>query len=239
MLADDPKARVSVVGQLIIDSPHHIPRSRLKTDTVDPELKGMPGLVQKAFDNCDIMLEDWELPNWDAPSGGAKLSQVSVRGGKVFDVRPGKALYKPLVGDWRAIDHRIHQHGEPARLGKLVAPPPAVMVRCVKPVPKTLQSEKPALIDLHRKDTLLGWQGSYPDFIKATIDVDADHYNVFDRTDGAKVRREAPACERMYLANKGQIKNMTVQMNEGLDILESLNKPKPKPKPARPMMEYF
>lgn len=27
---------------------------------------------------------------------------------------------------------------------------------------------------------MLGWGGAYPDFIKAVIDVDSHHYNIFD-----------------------------------------------------------
>jgi pimeloyl-ACP methyl ester carboxylesterase len=223
MLADDPAARIQVVGMLIVDSPHHIPRHQIKDATVDPDLKGLPDLVQKAFDNCDVMLEHWPLPSWDAPAGSAKMSQVSIKG-RIFDLRPDKALYKPIGADWKTIDHRIYQHdGEPKAsvTGKLVAPPPAVLIRCVDHVQEPAEGEKPTMIDLHRKETMLGWEGRYPDFIQAVIDTGSNHYNVFERTDSAK------------------IKTITAQMNEGLEILDSLAKPKPKAKPQRPMMEYF
>ncbi|KAG5974907.1 hypothetical protein E4U55_007971 [Claviceps digitariae] len=68
-------------------------------------------------------------------------------------------------------------------------PPPAVLLRCTKlskPSPDSAP-DLPCLVDLYRSEKLLGWEGQYPDFIKAVIDVDADHYNIFDRGDMKKM----------------------------------------------------
>ncbi|KAG6011488.1 hypothetical protein E4U41_005497, partial [Claviceps citrina] len=55
-------------------------------------------------------------------------------------------------------------------------------------------------------EKLLGWQGRYPDFIKAVIDVDADHYGLFDRTD----------VERMA--------DVTARVGWGLEVLDGLDR---------------
>jgi hypothetical protein len=45
------------------------------------------------------------------------------------------------------------------------------------------------LVDLFRDEKLLGWEARYPDFIKAVIDVDADHYNLFSMADTVGLER--------------------------------------------------
>lgn len=68
-----------------------------------------------------------------------------------------------------------------------MTPPPAVLIRCTQPVSnKTEETDDPCRVDIHRHETLLGWEGTHPDF-KAVIDFDADHYNMFDKFDNVKV----------------------------------------------------
>lgn len=184
MVADNPDSKFSIAGMLIIDSPKHVPRSQVRKSTVEPELSKFPELVQKCFDNCDVMLEDWELPKWDAPAGGNKEARITTSG-RSFNIQPNEFVYKPLDGDWRVESFGRHDHQEVSENPK--APPPAVLIRCVQHVKKATESEDPALIDLWREEVLLGWESNYPDFIKATIDVDADHYSIFERTQMAKV----------------------------------------------------
>lgn len=233
ILADKANSRFSIAGMLIIDSPWHVPRDRLRSSTVEPELSGFPPLVQKCFENCDVMLEKWELPRWDAPAGGDGDARLAT-GGRSFNIRPNEFIYKPLDGDWRTETFQQYDHQEISEKPK--SPPPAVLIRCVQPVKKATESEDPALIDIWRDEPLLGWERNYPDYIKATIDVDADHYNIFERTQMAKVSATQScgyalaACD----ANDRQMKTLTAQLNQGLEILESLNGPK-----KVPMMEFF
>lgn len=184
MLADDRSSNLSIAGLLIIDSPYHIARSKLTVPTTDTQIDGLPDLVQKAFDNCDIMLEHWDLPSWDGPACGGKDVKVGVAG-RSFTLKPGSVLYKPVDGAWKPITTRTYNHETAVDEPK--APPPGVMVRCTRPIEKPEGARDPCLIDLYRDETLLGWEGNHADFIKAVIDVDADHYNVFDKYDQSKV----------------------------------------------------
>ena len=185
MLAEDPSSKLSIAGFLIIDSPHHIARSKLAVPTSDTELVGIPDLVQKSFDNCDIMLEHWDLPSWDGPACGGREVTIGVAGSR-FALEPGSVLYKPVDGVWKPIPVREYKHEHPVDEPR--APPPGVMIRCTRPTEKPKGATDVCLIDLHRHETLLGWEGRHADFIKAVIDVDADHYNVFDKYDQIKVR---------------------------------------------------
>lgn len=186
MMASKPAAKFSIAGMLIIDSPHHLPRSKIQQSTVEPELSAFPELVHKMFASCDVMLQDWELPKWDAPTGEDKETRIAT-GGRSFKVQPGQMLYKPLNGTWRPVAFERYEHTEISEKPK--APPPAVLIRCVRHVNKATESDNPALVDIHRDEVLLGWAGNYPDFIRATIDVDADHYDIFDRSQQAKVSK--------------------------------------------------
>lgn len=188
MLADDPKAKISVVGQLIIDSPHHVPRQTIRDEVAEPALDNLPELILKAFVNCDIMLDDWNLPAWSQPSATAKPANISVSG-KKFSLHRDNILYKPYKGDWETRTTEMYPEEQElpagARPGKMA--PPAVMLRCVDDVPKASEGAQPCLIDMHRDKLLLGWEGNYPDFIKAVIDVGGHHYSVFDKYDPEKV----------------------------------------------------
>ncbi|EOD47884.1 putative esterase-like protein [Neofusicoccum parvum UCRNP2] len=75
------------------------------------------------------------------------------------------------------------------------------MLRCVDRVPAKDGSPHTCRVDLPRDDVVLGWAGAYPDFIKAVIDVDSHHYNIFDLA---------------------RVKQVTAQINDALGILETM-----------------
>ncbi|GME55558.1 Thioesterase [Neofusicoccum parvum] len=203
MLAADEDARITVAGLLIIDSPLHTPWSRVPTPTAPPDLPGLPDLVVKSLDNCEGLLTDWELPAWDEPAhGGRKVRFVA--GGRGFAVPPARVLHKPLQGEWRPVAVAAFAGGQPQpppQHAPAAAIPPAVMLRCVDRVPAKDGSPHTCRVDLPRDDVVLGWAGAYPDFIKAVIDVDSHHYNIFDLA---------------------RVKQVTAQINDALGILETM-----------------
>ncbi|KAG6002743.1 hypothetical protein E4U21_002800 [Claviceps maximensis] len=86
-------------------------------------------------------------------------------------------------------------------------PPPAVLIRCTKATKTKPESPDgvPCLVDLDRAERLLGWEGRYADFFRAVIDVDAEHYGMFDRN------------------NQERIKDVTARVGWALDILDGIN----------------
>ncbi|KYK58089.1 Esterase-like protein [Drechmeria coniospora] len=186
MLAEDDSTNLTIAGFLIIDSPYHIARSKLTMATSECEIVGIPDLVAKSFDNCDLMLKHWDLPSWDAPACNGDEVKVRVAG-RSFTIPPRGLLHKPLDESWRLVETRQAPSKDPV-VGS-VAPPPAVMVRCTRPAEKKKGENEcdPCLIDIFRHKTLLGWEENYPHFIKAVVDVDANHYSVFDKFDQPKV----------------------------------------------------
>ncbi|KAJ6444872.1 Amt4 [Purpureocillium lavendulum] len=205
MLAEDPSKKLSVAGFLIIDSPYHIARAKLTQKTTRSKIDGIPPLVQKAFDNCDVMLRHWDLPSWDGPSDGGKETKLRA-GGRGFTLQPGTVLHKPLNEAWKEVGVKQYQHE--STVDKPIAPPPGVMIRCTRHTQKAEGAgPEPALIDIFRDETLLGWEGNHADFLKAVIDVDADHYGIFDRDDQSKMEA------------------LTSQVNAGLEILDSITGP--------------
>ncbi|UNI25041.1 hypothetical protein JDV02_010749 [Purpureocillium takamizusanense] len=207
MLADDPSTDLSIAGFLIIDSPYHLARAKIPTQTTKSKIDGIPPLVQKAFDNCDAMLQHWDLPSWDAPSDTDAETELRVAG-RSFTLQRGSVLYKAVDEDWKPLSVRRLEHYEKAAEDKPVAaPPPGVMIRCTRHTQKADEAQPGTpLIDVFRDEKLLGWEGNHADFIKAVIDVDADHYGVFDKDDQPKMD------------------NLTFQVNSGLEILDSLAK---------------
>ncbi|KAH7042809.1 Alpha/Beta hydrolase protein [Macrophomina phaseolina] len=198
-LAADENARIFVSGLLIIDSPFHTPWSKVPHPTAAPDLPGLPDLVIKSLDNCEGLLTDWDLPVWDEPACEGKRVRFNAAG-KSFTVSPGNILYKPLDADWRNVEVPRFEHtGEPSDHHAVI--PPAVMLRCVGRVPAKDNSPHTCRVDLPRDDIMLGWGGTYPDFIKAVLDVDSHHYNIFDLS---------------------RVKTVTAQINDALGILESV-----------------
>ncbi len=176
MLADDKPSKIFVAGVVLIDSPYHIPWSKLSLSISEPDFDGIPDLVRKSIDNCDKLLNTWELPPWDGPACEGKEVRFTVSG-RSFSLQAGHVLYKPLQGEWRAMESRMFQHTETSQ--QPISPPPAIMVRCVQRAPTRDMSSNPCRIDLLRDEPMLGWDGNHPDFIKAVIEVDADHFNIF------------------------------------------------------------
>jgi hypothetical protein len=65
-----------------------------------------------------------------------------------------------------------------------IGPPTAVLIRCTElvPVPPS-RSEDPTRrvrIDLQRDSRSLGWHLHQPEFVAAVVDVEANHYNMFE-----------------------------------------------------------
>lgn len=189
MLAEDDSANISVAGMLIIDSPFHIPLSKLSLATSQASLPGLPDLVRKSLDNCVGLLKDWSLPDWDAPAYNGQdvqinITQTSNRRKEDVSIPSGHVLYKPLQGEATVTSTaKKSEQTEPPQpetsIGKAHVLPPAVLLRCVKHASSSDPS-KPARIDLFREKMMLGWDENYLEFIKAVIDVDSNHYNIFE-----------------------------------------------------------
>ena len=184
LLAEDPTALFTVAGTVLMDSPFHVPTAQLEEEAQDPDMTHLPELVQKSFNNCNDYLDTWELPQWTGPAKGGKELQLQA-GGKVYSVRSGQALHLPLDGSWVVEDGKAYEHAEAAE--KPIAPPPGIMLRAVGKTERPKGSEKDCTIDLFRDEPLLGWSGRYPDFIKATFDIDSSHSDMFDRVNDKRV----------------------------------------------------
>ncbi|KAH7142600.1 Alpha/Beta hydrolase protein [Dactylonectria estremocensis] len=200
ILADMPSPKFTVAGMLMIDSPYHVAMNRFPGAGADPDFSKLPDLVRKSLNNCDQLLQNWELPQWDGPALGGRTVTLGV-GGEKHQVEDGNILYKSLTEGWQNVEaQRFHQDaGESAPAGD--GPPPTVMVRCVGYAKTKTPSDKSCFVDLYRDERFLGWEGTYPSFIKASMDTDTNHYGVFDFK---------------------HVSKLTIQLNEGLGILETL-----------------
>ena len=168
----------TVIGILLIDSPFHIPMCKLPPCGPDPDFNGLPELVRKSFNNYDILLDKWELPQWTIPAFQGKTIYFTVVD-ESFAVPDSRILHKPLGQNWRDVKTRSFEHGT-AISEQSIELPPAVMVRCAWPTPIDTSSKEPCHVDRFRHETLLGWDGNYPNFIKAAIDTDTHHFNIFE-----------------------------------------------------------
>ncbi|KAK3328122.1 Alpha/Beta hydrolase protein [Cercophora scortea] len=205
VLAADPSSTIKVTGLLLIDSPYLLPGYKLPPGVPPPDLVGIPDLVLTSLANCEAMLETWELPTWDGATFEGRHVRFTARG-RSFNVAPGNVLYKPLEGDWKTVavkdqqvqqDNRCHQGSSgPVQL------PLAVMLRSIERAPvKGDDAGKPCRVDMFRDEPLLGWDTRYPFFIKAVIEAKSHHYDMF---------------------NGNNIKQLTAQINEALEILGTL-----------------
>ncbi|KAL7793645.1 Alpha/Beta hydrolase protein [Trichoderma ceciliae] len=193
-LADDPEAKIKVVGIVMMDTPYHIPYNQEQGPTDDPDIENIPEPVQKCFDRCDEMLEDWEVPKWDGPTCNGKIVFFGV-GGRRYSVPPGKVLYKPFQGTWSSIEvpqYKPSEESQPEKGSRpqetWIAPPPTVLIRSTQAMPLPEGRTDPFIIDKYRGDNTLGWSGKVPEFIRAVIDVNSNHYEMFEKANGNQVR---------------------------------------------------
>lgn len=186
MLADDSSVNLRIAGLLIIDAPYHRSVSDDMLDEYENEREGTPEpffkdssnpLMQKSFESTCLMLVCWDLPSWDAPVCQGRTMHV-VLPQRSFILQQGDVLHKPLGGAWKPMTTATHPPPT-VNVENPATVPPAVMLRCTQPTR--------GVYDEFRDEKLLGWESRYPEFIKAVIDIDAEHYTVFDKFDSAKV----------------------------------------------------
>nr|ATQ39430.1 esterase-like protein [Beauveria felina] len=193
--------RFYVTGILMVDSPIQIPTSTLPPCGPDPDFSDLPDLVRKSFDKFDDMLSVCGLPAWESSACQGKPVRLAA-GGKTFTVDTDQVLHLPVDGGWTAASlTKSPQEGRMDVTNQFTGPPPAVLVRCLRRTPTNAPSQLPSQVDRHRDDLLLGWEGRHQSFIKAVIDVDKHHFNVFQPSN---------------------MDTMTRHMNEGLNILDNL-----------------
>ncbi|OTA03522.1 lipase/esterase [Trichoderma parareesei] len=222
-LAEDPEATIKVLGIVMMDTPHHLPWSQIDGPTDDPVIENIPPAIQKCFERCDEMIEHWEVPRWDGPACDGKVVFFGV-GGRRYSVPPGKVLYKPFEGVWSPVE--VPRYSEPAEEASqsgraTITPPPTVLIRAIQSMPLPEGRTEPYIIDKHRHDRTLGWSANAPEFIKAVIDVNSNHYEMFDKT------------------NTAQIKDMTAQLNVALEILDSVGNGVKPSFGGKPKLDYF
>jgi hypothetical protein len=172
--------RFYVTGILMVDSPVQIPTSTLPPCGPDPDFSDLPDLVRKSFDKFDAMLSVCDLPAWDSPACQGKPVRLAA-GGKTFTVETDQVLHLPLGGGWTtaSLTKTPQEEGRVEVTEQFTGPPPAVLVRCLRRTPTDAPSQGPSQVDRYRDDLLLGWEGRHQSFIKAVIDVDKHHFNVF------------------------------------------------------------
>ncbi|KAM6516605.1 hypothetical protein FALCPG4_014786 [Fusarium falciforme] len=194
--------RFYVTGILMVDSPVQIPTSTLPPCGPDPDFSDLPDLVRKSFDKFDAMLSVCDLPAWDSPACQGKPVRLAA-GGKTFTVETDQVLHLPLGGGWTtaSLTKTPREEGRVEVTEQFTGPPPAVLVRCLRRTPTDAPSQGPSQVDRYRDDLLLGWEGRHQSFIKAVIDVDKHHFNVFQPSNAD---------------------TMTQHINEGLNMLDSL-----------------
>jgi hypothetical protein len=122
-------------------------------------------------------------------------------------ISPGHVYYQPLTGSGTVIRldedsdsapyltegisklNKAKSPGGPAspngtEMTTPIGPPTAILIRCTELVPgPPSSSEDPTRrvrIDLLRDSRSLGWHLHQPEFVAAVVDVEANHYNMFD-----------------------------------------------------------
>lgn len=203
---DRDGARITVAGLLLIDSPYHIPWAvagangdarpdgrRRQQQHSQPSMDGLPPLVAKAFEQCEAMLRSWALPAWPRPACQGEDVEMTA-GGRRHRVRCGTILYKPNGADWTTVDRPVHPRPPAPAEPRGCAPPPGVILRCTKRKESADGPDRPCRIDEFRDDCLLGWEKGYASLFKAAMEIDSDHYGVFDKYD----RKHVSAGRRCY-----------------------------------------
>lgn len=193
-LAEDSEAKIKILGIVMMDTPYHTPYRQEEGPTDDPLIENIPEAVQKCFDRCDEMLENWEVPKWDRPACDGKIVFFGVDGRR-HSVPPGKVLYKPFNGVWSPIEVPQYKpledpepEGESRSQKTSLTTPPTVLLRCTEPMPLPEGRTQPFIIDKYRNDRTLGWSGSTSEFIRAVIDVHSNHYEMFEKEHDTRVR---------------------------------------------------
>ncbi len=191
MIADDRRSLFTVAGVLLIDSPFHVPQATLPR-LVEADMGDLPELVRICFSYCDDYLDTWLLPSFSGPTKGGKLL-TAWAGGRSHNIAPNQVLHLTLDGNWstRQIETYKHDNDAEAPAGKVIEPPPGVMLRGVNKSTPPPDSEYGCTIDQFRDLPLLGWEGTYADFIKATIDIDSAHFDMFEKSNDKRVSVEA------------------------------------------------
>jgi hypothetical protein len=199
MIADDPTALFTVVGTILIDSPYHIATSKIDEPQQEPDLGDLPELVKTCFNQCSDYLEFWDLPEFTGPTKGGKLV-TTWAGGRSHDIPPNQVLHLPLDGKWKTKEIKNFEHKEKA--AKPIEPPPGVLLRALGRTPRPAGAERDCSIDMYRDEELLGWEGRYADFIKATIDIDSAHFDMFEKLNDKRVRGLPPKPGFHVMLNK-------------------------------------
>ena len=238
MLAVDDESGIFVAGLLIIDTCYHIPWSKYPFEPSEPDLPNVPDLVLKSLDNCNALLNTWELPAWDPVACQGRNIRFTVDndgpGKREITIPAGHVYYKPLQGESHvvpverfgytphdaAITNGHATSTSDAGAQQQLVPPSAVLLRCNEYAPTKDPSGAPARMDSFRDKMMLGWDENYPEFIKAVIDMDAHHYNIFDLK---KVGiNTIEIWFTVELAADGvQISETTAQINDALGVLET------------------
>lgn len=179
-LAQDPSPNITVDGFLMVDTPFHIPWNRLPTSLTEVVLDQSPEMVQKCYANLAPMLAAWELPQWEYAAGSSGPVRFDV-GDISHDLPAHQMLYKALGDDkWQSLSAKLFANTENSAWSHASAAlPPAVLVRCARAVPKRKQEDGISRLDIFRHEVSLGWDGRYPNFIRAVIDTEAHHLDVF------------------------------------------------------------
>lgn len=210
----------TVAGLVLIDSPYHVPRNKITQPFSKVDRPDLPSLVDKSFANADLMLQRWALPPWIGDDSGGTERTLNYDDTSLV-LQPSEVLHKSAHEGkaWTKVQIQNCQDCKEGEVSEETAsapgsPPPGVLVRCTKHAPPKMvadgsgQEPPPCLVDIHREEKLLGWEGRYPNFIRAVVDVDAHHYNMFDR----KI--------------VGQIDQVTTKLAQALEVLDALHGPR-------------
>ncbi|KAG9250296.1 Alpha/Beta hydrolase protein [Emericellopsis atlantica] len=201
LLADDPTALLTVSGTILIDTPYHVPNA--ETGVRDPDMSNLPKLIQKSFQNCDIYLEHWRVPTFSGPAHGGKPVRLRGLPGEP-ELQRGQYLHMPVKGEGEVKQGQTYEFNEFPE--KPLAPPPGVLLRGLRRAETKSGQTEECTIDMFRDDELLGWGGRYPDFIKATYDIDSAHFDIFDKL------------------NERKLEIVTDRIRQGVELLDMLCK---------------
>lgn len=193
---------IFVTGLLLIDSPFQIPWCKWKAMS-EPLLPGLPALVRNCLDGCAELLDTWELPSWDTAAWKGRETEFIIDYKKI-KVPPRHVYHKPICGPGSVVSvaqpremtaapaasdpndlqstsiWHLPQSSSSSASSSSLSPPTSVLLRCTEKVPSKDSSGHAVRVDRFRSTTMLNWETNYPEFIKAVIDVESHHYNIFD-----------------------------------------------------------